>query len=102
MPYCPPAPALGCASRRPRAPPAGGDPVTGRAPRADDRALTAAIDGALAALSPADIALIAAPCRVSAGWLGRMREAAWADTNTASASALADTGTPLALFDAQR
>ncbi|HZL48539.1 MAG TPA: glycosyltransferase, partial [Solirubrobacteraceae bacterium] len=50
-------------------------------------------------LSPADVALLSEPCRVSAGWLTRMHAAAYADTNTASASALADAGTPLALAE---
>ena len=41
--------------------------------------------------------LLIEPCLVIAGWLDRIGNAARADTNTASASALADTGTPLAL-----
>ncbi len=56
-------------------------------------ATAAAVNRALEQLWPADIALLSEPCRVTAGWLARMREAAYADTNTASASALADAGT---------
>jgi glycosyltransferase involved in cell wall biosynthesis len=58
---------------------------------------TEAVSRALEQLAPADIVLLSEPCRVSAGWLARLRDAARADTNTASASALADTGTALAL-----
>jgi glycosyltransferase involved in cell wall biosynthesis len=59
--------------------------------------LTAAVDRALSILAPADIALLSEPCRVTAGWLERMCDAAHGDTNTASANALADVGTALAL-----
>ena len=48
------------------------------------------------------MALLSEPCRVTTGWLGRLRDAARADSNTASASALADVGTRLALSDRDR
>src|SRR2546422_3455365 len=59
-------------------------------------ALTAAVDRALPMLWPADIALLSEPCRVAPGWLERLRRAARADSNTATASALTDVGTALA------
>jgi alpha-1,3-rhamnosyl/mannosyltransferase len=59
----------------------------------------AGVNRALEQLWPADIVLLSEPCRVTASWLVRMREAALADTNTASASALVDAGTALALSD---
>ncbi len=62
-------------------------------------ATTAAVDRALALVRPADVALLRQPCRVTGGWLERMRDAARADSNTATASALADVGTPLALCE---
>ncbi len=65
-------------------------------------ALTAAIDRVLSLLRPADIALLSEPCRVTEGWLERMREAAYADTNTATASAMTDAGTTLAISDSDR
>ena len=46
--------------------------------------------------APADVVLLDEPCRVGDGWLDRMRDAAYVDTNIASASALSDHGTPLA------
>jgi glycosyltransferase involved in cell wall biosynthesis len=58
---------------------------------------TAAVNGALAQAAPADVLLMSEPCRVSAGWLERMADAARADTNTATASALTDGGSELAL-----
>ncbi len=70
------------------------------APRDDGppgNATTAVVDRALALLQPADVALLRQPCRVTDGWLERMGDAARADSNTATASALADIGTPLAL-----
>jgi glycosyltransferase involved in cell wall biosynthesis len=60
---------------------------------------TAAVNGALAQLSPADVVVLGAPCEVGDGWLERMRAAAHADTNTATASALADQASELALFE---
>ncbi len=60
---------------------------------------TADVARALAALAPADVVLLNAPCLLTPGWLEALRAAARADTNTATASALADRGTPLALRD---
>lgn len=65
-------------------------------------ASTAAVNRALEQVAPADAVLLSEPCLVSAGWLERLRNAARADTNTATASALADAGTPLALADVDR
>ncbi len=65
-------------------------------------ATTAAVNRALEQQAPADIALLSEPCRVTAGWLGSLRGAACADTNTATASAFCDAGTALALSDADR
>jgi glycosyltransferase involved in cell wall biosynthesis len=64
--------------------------------------LTAAVNRALALLWPSDVAMLSEPCRVTAGWLARLRDAAHADTNIATASALADVGTALALSDRDR
>jgi glycosyltransferase involved in cell wall biosynthesis len=58
----------------------------------------AAVNRALEQLAPADVIVLSAPCRVTPGWLERLREAAREDSNTATASALADVGTELALF----
>jgi glycosyltransferase involved in cell wall biosynthesis len=66
----------------------------------EDNELTAALDHTISLLSPSDIALLSEPARVTAGWLKRLQSAAHADTNTASASALAAEGTSLALADA--
>src|ERR1700731_4252758 len=52
------------------------------------QATTPAVNRALEQGAPADVALLIEPCRVTAGWLGRLRAAARADTNTATASAL--------------
>ncbi len=60
-------------------------------------AASAAVDRALGLVWPADVLLLSEPCRVGEGWHGRMREATLADSNTASASALTDTGTVLAI-----
>lgn len=60
---------------------------------------------ALAQLAPADVVILDGCAGVSAGWLERLGEAARADTNTATASALCDVGGPLALCqqpDAER
>ena len=59
--------------------------------------LTSAVDEVISLVSPADVALIAEPCGVHAGWLTRLREAARSDTNICSASALVDAGGPLGL-----
>ena len=68
-----------------------GTSVVGVEPR------TATVNDALARLAPADVVILTEPCRVTAGWLERLREAALGDTNTATASALANAGTELAL-----
>jgi glycosyltransferase involved in cell wall biosynthesis len=60
-------------------------------------ATAGAVDRALEGLAPADVVVLSEPCRVTPGWLERLRAAAHADSNTATASALADLGTPLAL-----
>jgi alpha-1,3-rhamnosyl/mannosyltransferase len=59
---------------------------------------TAALNRAIAQLAPADVVVLDEHCRVGAGWVERLQAAAYDDTNTASASALADAGTPLALY----
>jgi glycosyltransferase involved in cell wall biosynthesis len=58
---------------------------------------TAAVNRAIERAAPADVIVLDEPCRVSAGWTERIGAAAYADTNIASASALARAGTPLAL-----
>jgi glycosyltransferase involved in cell wall biosynthesis len=58
---------------------------------------TAAVNRAIEQLAPADVIVLSEPCRVSAGWVQRLCAAARGDTNTASASALADAATSLAL-----
>jgi glycosyltransferase involved in cell wall biosynthesis len=58
---------------------------------------TASVNDALARLAPADVVVLTEPCRVTAGWLERLRKSALGDTNTATASALADAETELAL-----
>jgi glycosyltransferase involved in cell wall biosynthesis len=60
-------------------------------------ATAAAVNRALEQLAPADVVVLDQACRVTPGWLERMREAARCDTNTATASALANVGTGLAL-----
>jgi len=60
---------------------------------------SAAVNGALEQLAPADVALMSEPCRVSAAWLRRLIDAARADTNTATASALTDAHGELALLE---
>jgi glycosyltransferase involved in cell wall biosynthesis len=62
-------------------------------------ATTAALDQALAAFAPADVVVLTEPCLVCDGWLPRLAAAAHGDTNTASASAVALSGTELALAD---
>ena len=61
-----------------------------------------AVNRALEQLGPADILLLIEPCRVSSGWLERMRDAAHADTNVATASGLADGCSELALSEGDR
>jgi glycosyltransferase involved in cell wall biosynthesis len=71
-------------------------------PGEDTDALTTTIGRVLSLLQPADIALLSEPCRVTVGWLERMRKAAYADTNTATASAMTDAGTALAISESGR
>jgi glycosyltransferase involved in cell wall biosynthesis len=66
---------------------------------AEADAMTAAVDRALTLLWPADVALLSEPCLLTPGWLERMRDAARGDSNTATASALADVGGELALCE---
>lgn len=65
-------------------------------------ASSAEVNEALARVAPADVIVVDAPCLVDAGWLERLREAALADTNTATASAMAEAGTPLAIGPSRR
>src|SRR5580704_3899114 len=58
---------------------------------------SAAVSRALELLAPADVVLLGEPCLVSAGWLEALRDAAYGDTTTATASALSSAGTALAL-----
>ena len=60
-----------------------------------------AVNQAIERSQRADVVVIEHPCKVAPGWLERLREAAHADTNTATASALADFGTALAISDRQ-
>ena len=60
---------------------------------------SSAVDDAIRQAAPADVILVSRPCLVAAGWVERLREAAHADTNIASASALVDGGTALAVSD---
>ena len=62
-------------------------------------ATAAAVNRAQEQLAPADVVVIEESCRVTPGWLERLRDAARRDSNTATASALADVGTALALSD---
>jgi glycosyltransferase involved in cell wall biosynthesis len=68
---------------------------------ANGASLTRSVELALRMLAPADVALLE-PCIVSDGWLERLRAAARADSNTASASALVDHGIELSLLDQDR
>jgi glycosyltransferase involved in cell wall biosynthesis len=56
-----------------------------------------AVNRALEQLAPADVVVLDEPCALAPGWLERMRDAALADTNTATVSALADQGSALSL-----
>jgi glycosyltransferase involved in cell wall biosynthesis len=56
-----------------------------------------AFNRAIEQLAPADVVALVAPCLLPVGWTGRLRDAARSDTNVASASALAESGTPLAI-----
>jgi glycosyltransferase involved in cell wall biosynthesis len=62
-------------------------------------ATTAAVNGAIEQMAAADVVVLTEPCRVTPGWLGRLCDAARSDTNVATASAMADAGTELALED---
>jgi glycosyltransferase involved in cell wall biosynthesis len=57
----------------------------------------AAVNRALEQLAPADVIVLDEPCALTPGWLENLRDAALADTNTATVSALADHGSKLAL-----
>jgi glycosyltransferase involved in cell wall biosynthesis len=57
----------------------------------------AAVNRALEQLAPADVVVLDEPCGLTPGWLERLRDAALADTNTATVSALSDRGSELAL-----
>lgn len=59
----------------------------------------AAVNEAIRQAAPADVVLISRPCVVAGGWIERLREAAHSDTNIASASALADAGSALAVSE---
>jgi glycosyltransferase involved in cell wall biosynthesis len=65
-------------------------------------ASASAVNEALERLAPADAAILTEPCLVADGWLERLEAAAREDTNTASASALSTSGTPLALSGDER
>jgi glycosyltransferase involved in cell wall biosynthesis len=56
-----------------------------------------AVNLAIERLAPADMIVLGESCQVSAGWAERLIAAAHSDTNTATASAFTDAGTPLAL-----
>ncbi|HEY2215947.1 MAG TPA: glycosyltransferase [Solirubrobacteraceae bacterium] len=77
--------------------------VSGDIPaRGDATTLTSIVNRALALLAPTDIALLSRPCRVAGDWLARLRNAAYDDSNTASASALSDSAGALAVWGADR
>jgi glycosyltransferase involved in cell wall biosynthesis len=57
----------------------------------------AAVNEALAGSASADVVLLSEACLLSDGWLGRLGDAAWADGNTATASALSDAGGELSI-----
>jgi glycosyltransferase involved in cell wall biosynthesis len=56
-----------------------------------------AFNRAIERLAPADVVAVVEPCLLPAGWTGRLGGAARSDTNVATASALAEAGTPLAI-----
>lgn len=62
-------------------------------------ATAASVNRAIEQIAAADVVLLSEPCRVTGGWLERLRSAALADSNTATASAFSDAGTPLALSE---
>jgi glycosyltransferase involved in cell wall biosynthesis len=59
----------------------------------------AAVNRALEQLAPADVVLLSEPCLLSDGWIERLGQAVRSDTNTATASALADRGGALAICE---
>jgi glycosyltransferase involved in cell wall biosynthesis len=63
--------------------------------------LAAVVERAIGALGVADVALLSEPCVVMPGWLGRLHAAAYSDSTTATASALVDAGTALAVAEAE-
>jgi glycosyltransferase involved in cell wall biosynthesis len=65
-------------------------------------ASVAEVNRALERLAPADVVVVEEPCRVTDRWLERLHEAALGDTNTATASALANFGTELSLGYGER
>ncbi len=58
---------------------------------------TSSVNDALDRLSAADVVVLTECCRVTAGWLERLQGAARLETNTATASSLADAGGDLAV-----
>ena len=76
-----------------------GRPASAEIKAGEGASLTAAVNRAVTLLWPADVALLSEPCLVTRDWLGGLRDAARADSNTASASALANVGTRLALSE---
>lgn len=57
------------------------------------------VNTAIATVSPADPVILNSDCIVSSGWLEGLREAVYADSRTATASALTNHGTILSLPD---
>jgi glycosyltransferase involved in cell wall biosynthesis len=63
---------------------------------------TVEVQAAIARFAQADVIVLSEPCRLPAGSIERLREAAYSDTNIASVSALSDAGTPLAIGGGDR
>jgi glycosyltransferase involved in cell wall biosynthesis len=57
------------------------------------------INSSITQLAPNDVVVLSAACLVGDGWIERLCDAAYSDTNIASASALARSDSPLALDD---
>ncbi len=55
------------------------------------------VNGAFAAAAPADVVVLNSDCVVAAGWLEGLRDAAYSDSNVATASALADNASVLSV-----
>ena len=55
------------------------------------------VNAAIGSTAPADLVILNSDCVVSAGWLEGLREAAYADSRTATASALTNHGTILSV-----